>query len=147
MLSKSKQVHQRCSTLAKQQLAWQNKSLQQHCKRYNHQFQRIVPEHPTYEQVVSNFKWNIPQNFNMGVEICDKHANNKATRENVALIYDANDGKGTVQKFTFEQYKNVSNRLANAMTHRLGIKKGNHVAILLAQVRNTFFCLHLTTNS
>jgi len=114
---------------AQQQQQQQHRSYAQ-----QHNFVRIVPEHSTYDQVVSNFKWNIRKHFNMGFEICDKHANNKATRENVALIYDANDGKGTVQRFTFEQYKNVSNRLANAMTHKLGIKMGQHVAILLAQV-------------
>ena len=31
----------------------------------------------TYEEVYKNFKWKIPQYYNIGVDVCDKWADDK----------------------------------------------------------------------
>ena len=48
----------------------------------------------TYQEVCRNFKWNIPQYYNIGVDVCDKWADD-ANR--IALIYV--DGQKNEQKF------------------------------------------------
>ncbi len=46
----------------------------------------------TYDEIVRNFKWDIPEYFNIGVDICDKWADDKYR---LALIFLDQDGKGT----------------------------------------------------
>jgi acetyl-CoA synthetase len=81
----------------------------------------------TYEEIYRNFRWEIPEYYNIGVDICDKWANEK---HRVALIY--RDQKGKEQKYTFWEIKNLSNQLANALQAN-SIGKGDRVGILLPQ--------------
>ena len=64
----------------------------------------------TYEEVCRNFKWEIPQYYNIGVDVCDKWA---ADKNRLALIYA--DPHGIDRKYTFRELRDVSNRLANAL--------------------------------
>ena len=64
----------------------------------------------TYEEVYNSFKWEIPEYYNIGVDICDKHARQ---RYRLALIYEKEEGQ--VQKYSFWQLKRLSNQLANAL--------------------------------
>ena len=38
----------------------------------------------TYHHIYNNFKWNIPDNYNIGYDICEKWS--KTTPENPAII-------------------------------------------------------------
>ncbi|GAI01032.1 unnamed protein product, partial [marine sediment metagenome] len=64
----------------------------------------------TYEEIYHNFKWEIPEYYNIGVDICDKWANQ---RYRLALLY--RDQEGKEQKYTFWELKNLSNQLSNAL--------------------------------
>jgi acetyl-CoA synthetase len=79
----------------------------------------------TYEELRRNFKWEIPEYYNVGVDVCDKWANEKYR---LALIFL--DQEGREQKLTFWELKNLSNQLANALRAN-GIGKGDSVGILL----------------
>jgi acetyl-CoA synthetase len=81
----------------------------------------------TYEEVFDNFEWEIPRYYNIGVDVCDKWANDKCR---LALIYIDPNGKD--QKYTFWELKNRSNQLANALRAN-GIERGDRVGILLSQ--------------
>ncbi len=81
----------------------------------------------TYEEVCRNFKWEIPQYYNIGVDVCDKWADDK---NRLALIYA--DPDGIDQQYTFRELKNTSNRLANALKAH-GITGKDRVGILLSQ--------------
>jgi acetyl-CoA synthetase len=81
----------------------------------------------TYEELYSNFKWEIPQYYNIGVDVCDKWADDK---NRLALIYA--DPHGIDRKYTFSELRNISNRLANALKAH-GITRKDRVAILLSQ--------------
>ena len=85
----------------------------------------------TYEEVYRSFRWQIPEQYNIGADICDKWADQ---RYRLALIYD--DGKGRTEKYTFWDIKNLSNRLANALRAH-GIERGDRVGILLPQCPET----------
>jgi len=79
----------------------------------------------TYEELRKNFKWDIPEYYNVGVDVCDKWANEKYR---LALIFL--DQEGREQKLTFWELKNLSNKLANALRAN-GIDKGDRIGILL----------------
>lgn len=81
----------------------------------------------TYEDVYNSFTWDIPEFFNIGVDICDKWAHQ---RYRLALIYE-ND-KGEVENYTFWDLKRISNALANGLEAQ-GIKPGDRFGILLPQ--------------
>ena len=81
----------------------------------------------TYDEVYNSFRWKVPKYFNIGVDICDKWADE---RYRLALIYEDEEGK--VEKYTFWDLQRLSNRLANALKAH-GIEPGDRVGILLPQ--------------
>ena len=85
----------------------------------------------TYEEVVTRFRWVIPEHYNIGVDICDKWA---AQPDRLALIYE--NEVGQVEKYTFADLKRLSNRLANGLKAS-GIGHGDRFGILLPQCPET----------
>ncbi len=85
----------------------------------------------TYEKVYNSFHWKVPLFYNIGVDCCDKWADQ---RYRLALIYE--DDKGQVEKYTFWDLKQRSNRLANAL-QACGLHRGERVGILLPQCPET----------
>jgi acetyl-CoA synthetase len=81
----------------------------------------------SYEQVYRAFRWEVPAHFNIGAAACDRHANGDGR---LALIYEAPDG--SVERFSFDDLKRLSNRCANAL-QGLGIRPGDRVGVLLPQ--------------
>ena len=39
----------------------------------------------SYEAVYSNFKWNIPENYNIAYDVCDRWAEDQ---DRIALVYE-----------------------------------------------------------
>jgi acetyl-CoA synthetase len=85
----------------------------------------------SYEEVITNFRWEIPEHYNIGVDICDKWADQP---DRLALIYENESGR--VKKYTFQDLKRLSNRLANGLKAN-GIGPGDRFAILLPQCPET----------
>ena len=85
----------------------------------------------TYNEVYNSFHWDIPQYYNIGVDICDKWAGQS---DRLALIYE--DESGRVEKYTFADLKRLSNRLANGL-NASGIGPGDRFGILLPQCPET----------
>lgn len=85
----------------------------------------------TYDEVYGVFQWMIPDFYNIGVDICDKWAHQPYR---LALIYEDENGK--VEKYTFRDLKNLSDRLANAL-RAYGIDRSDRVGILLPQCPET----------
>ena len=81
----------------------------------------------TYDDVCRNFRWNIPEYYNIGVDVCDKWAGD---RQRLALIYV--DPQGREQRYTFRSLRDYSNQLANTLKAR-GIDRSDRVGILLSQ--------------
>jgi len=82
----------------------------------------------SYRDVCNSLQWNIPATFNMGVDVCDKHA--LATPDKLALIVA--DENGTVDQYSFTALKYLSNKLANLFLAR-GVMRGDRVGILMSQ--------------
>ena len=85
----------------------------------------------TYDNVYNTFQWQIPEFYNIGIDICDKWAQQ---RDRLALIYE--DETGHVEKYTFRDLKNLSNKLANGLK-AYGIGCGDRLGILLPQCPET----------
>jgi acetyl-CoA synthetase len=85
----------------------------------------------SYDEIYNSFKWEIPEYYNMGVDVCDKHAHQ---RYRLALIYE--NEKGDVEKYTFWDLKRLTNQFANTLKAH-GIGKGDRVGILLPQCPET----------
>jgi acetyl-CoA synthetase len=86
----------------------------------------------SYDDLVRRFAWRIPPHFNIGVDVCDRHA--AATPNAPALIFE--DENGRIETLDFAALRAASNRLANALDG-LGIKRGDRVGILMAQSPET----------
>ncbi len=80
-----------------------------------------------YEELYSNFRWLVPERYNIGWECCGKWA---ADPKRLALIHEADNG--LVRRFTFARLQADANRLANALRAR-GVMRGERVAIMLPQ--------------
>ncbi len=81
----------------------------------------------SYEEVCSAFRWELPDRFNIGAACCDRHATGAGR---LALVYEAPDGR--IERFTFDDLKSLSHRLANALAG-LGVRRGDRVGVLLPQ--------------
>ena len=91
----------------------------------------MLQKKSTYDEVYRSFHWQIPEYYNIGVDVCDKWADE---RYRLALIYE--DEGGRTEKYTFWDIKNLSNRLANALRAH-GVARGDRVGILLPQCPET----------
>ncbi len=85
----------------------------------------------SYEEVYESFRWEIPEHFNIGVDICDKWA---AQPDRLALVYENENGQ--VERYSFADLKRLSNRLANGLKAS-GIEQGDRFGILLPQCPET----------
>ena len=85
----------------------------------------------TYDEVYNSFHWEIPDFYNIGVDICDKWAHQ---RYRLALIYETE--KGQKEQYTFWDLKRLSNKFANGL-HAYQIDQGDRVGILLPQCPET----------
>jgi len=80
----------------------------------------------TYEQIRADFKWRIPERFNIARAICDRHVGH----DRLAVI--AETASGATTELTFEQLQSASRRLANALAAH-GIGPGDRIGFLLPQ--------------
>lgn len=74
------------------------------------------------------FSWSIPERFNIGRDVADRHGS--------ALALIELDPSGAARPFTFDEISRLSNRLANALLAR-GLSRGDRVGILLPQRHET----------
>ena len=97
---------------------------------------RLKPNLQGYEQLRKSFKWSDAENevewfpggkINAAYNVIDRHAKGK-NKDKVALIYD--DGDGHVEKLTFHQLYEETNKFANVLK-KLGVKRQDRVFIFL----------------
>jgi acetyl-CoA synthetase len=75
-------------------------------------------------------QWHIPERYNIGVDVCDRHSEVAGP----ALIVE--DEHGATTSYSFRDLKKLSNRLANFFSSA-GLNQGDRVAILLPQSLET----------
>ncbi len=80
-----------------------------------------------YEKEYKSWKWNIPEGYNIGIDVVDKHT--MTNKKNKVALYWENEEEET-DKFTFLDMKNLTNKFGNALKN-LGFKKGDRFLIRL----------------
>ncbi len=98
----------------------------------------MLPVRDSYDSLYRQFVWNIPDQYNIGADICDKWADGSGKE---ALIYERSDGR--VHRYSFDDMRSLSNRTANLLTAR-GVRQGDRVAVLLPQQPETALA-HIAT--
>jgi acetyl-CoA synthetase len=84
-----------------------------------------------FEQLAARFRWEIPQRYNIGVDVCDKWAHEPAR---VALIYKPPAGDNV--EYTFADIRLLSNQAA-ALMRSAELAREDRVAVLLPQLPET----------
>jgi len=83
------------------------------------------------EQIAAAFRWNLPQRYNIGVDVCDKWSHQPAR---LALIHKPPAGECI--EYTFAEIRRLSNQTANLMLSA-GLSRGDRIAVLLPQTPET----------
>ena len=85
----------------------------------------------SFETLQREFRWQIPKHYNMGVDVCDRHA---VRGHQTALFLET--ATGECQTLSFAELKSKAQQLANGLTN-LGLKRGDRVGIVLPQRAET----------
>jgi len=93
----------------------------------------MLPSASTYDELRARFRWDVPEFYNIGVDVCDRWAATEPDR--LALIDARDDGD---QHFSFADLRDLSNQTAN-MLRAAGIEQGDRVGILLPQAPETAY--------
>src|SRR5947207_2026421 len=88
----------------------------------------VLPAAREYDALRREFRWRVPAQYNIGHDVCDRWAQSEPGR--IALLNVQRDGQ--IEKISYGQLRDASNRLANALA-AAGISAGDRVAILLPQ--------------
>lgn len=94
---------------------------------------QALPQETGYSALYEKFHWNIPEHYNIAIDLCDKWARREPDR--IALIHKNSQDQST-EKITYSALAAQSNQLANALT-KAGIARGDRVALLLPQSPQT----------
>ena len=89
------------------------------------------PSIQDHDQLLAAFSWDIPAQYNIGVDVCDKWSHEPAR---LALIHKPQTGESV--QYTFSEIRRLSNQAANLLMSS-GVSKGDRVAVLLPQLPET----------
>src|SRR5437763_2340181 len=80
------------------------------------------------QEARSRFRWTVPERFNIGRDVVDRHGD--------ALALIEIDPSGKKREYSFLHISRMANRLANVLVAN-GLTRGDRVAILLPQRHET----------
>jgi acetyl-CoA synthetase len=88
----------------------------------------MLPDIRDYDALYRQFRWPIPAQYNIGVDVCDKWAGADPGR--LAILHVRPGGRS--EEVSFGWLRETSNRLANTLVAH-GVARGDRVAVLLPQ--------------
>jgi acetyl-CoA synthetase len=94
----------------------------------------MLPDAASYDDVVRRFRWEVPEAYNIGVDVCDKWAERTPSRPAIIEVRD----DGPDRTLTFADLRALSNQTANLLAGH-GIARGDRVGILLPQTAETAY--------
>lgn len=95
----------------------------------------MLPNATSFEELTRNFRWQIPDRYNIGVDISDKWA--AIDPDRTAIIHIHVDGRA--DRFSFRWLSETSNRLANVLRAN-GVGRGDRVIIYMPQAPEVAAC-------
>src|SRR6266513_1089286 len=87
----------------------------------------MLTEASNYDDLYRDFRWDVPDRFNIATACCDRHADGAGR---LALVYV--DEKGAAQRTSFDEMRALSSRFANVLKAD-GLSRGDRVAVFLSQ--------------
>jgi acetyl-CoA synthetase len=92
---------------------------------------RMLTKAASYDALQREFRWQVPAQYNIGVDVCDRHATGDRRLALIVL-----DETGATERFSFDDIKALSNRFANVLANH-GLVRGDRLGILLPQAVET----------
>jgi acetyl-CoA synthetase len=89
----------------------------------------MLQKAPSYEALRDTFRWQVPEHYNIGVDVSDRQK-----PDGLALVFL--DEAGAAQRLSFGDITAQSNRFANVLTAH-GLARGDRFGILLPQAPET----------
>ncbi len=83
----------------------------------------------TYEEMCAAHRWEVPERYNIAVDVCDKHP-----REKRAMVWE--DWRGNEREVSFGELQDLSNAFANVLEAH-GVEREDRVATLLPSLPET----------
>lgn len=91
----------------------------------------MLHQKETITELVSDFRWDVPDTYNLGVDVSDRPA--QAWPDRVAIVDVSENGQ--TRKITFQALSERSNQIAQGLQHVT--QKGDRIAVLLPQCIET----------
>src|SRR5215510_5662139 len=82
-----------------------------------------------YDEVCASHSWNVPSQYNIAADVCDKHP-----RDKPAMIWESFDG--TARELTWGELQDLANQAADVLAAR-GVERGDRVAVVLPPTPET----------
>src|SRR6187200_3199312 len=83
----------------------------------------------TYDGVCAEHRWDVPAQYNIAADVCDKHA-----RDKPAMIWESFDG--STRELSWGELQDLSNQAAHTLAAR-GVTRGDRVAVVLPPTPET----------
>src|SRR3954447_16994818 len=83
----------------------------------------------SYEEMVEQHSWDVPERYNIARDVCDKH-----DRDRLAMVWE--DWQGHERRVGFGELQDLSNQFANVLEAH-GVERGDRVATLLPSLPET----------
>src|SRR5947208_5092636 len=83
----------------------------------------------SYEEMCARHRWEVPERYNIAVDVCDKHP-----RDRLAMVWE--DWRGNERQVGFGELQDLSNKFANVLAAH-GVERGDRVATLLPSLPET----------
>ena len=83
----------------------------------------------SYEQLRAEHRWNVPADYNIASDVCDKHP-----REKLAMVWESFDG--SYRELAWGELQDLANQAAHLLRAH-GIERGDRVAVVLPPTPET----------
>src|SRR6476661_6722398 len=83
----------------------------------------------TYEEMCAAHHWNVPRQYNIAADVCDKHP-----RAKPAMVWGSFDG--AIRELTWGELQDLANAAAHTLSAR-GVGRGDRVAVVLPSTPET----------
>jgi acetyl-CoA synthetase len=83
----------------------------------------------TYEEAVAAHEWRVPERYNIGADVCDKHP-----RDKLAMVHE--HFSGAVREVQWGELQDLANQAAHVLRAN-GVQRGDRVAVVLPPTPET----------
>lgn len=98
----------------------------------------MLQQTDNYQDLIENFRWDIPEFYNIAVDVCDKWAALEPERLALIHVHQKTGNTYKSKRFSFLDIQQLSNQTANVFK-TFGVGVGDRVGVLLPQAPETAY--------